>query len=181
MNDRSAGSRLLHPAPAPSFDDPLGMLLACHGRMRRQLATLTRLSRHLGEVGLDAEAQTAALAVARYFDRAAPDHHADEDLSLMPRLVARAPDMAPLAATVHATHTDLERRWRKVRPLLSSIVVRRRQALPLRLVQDLAAAYENHLAQEEAAVLPRAHELLDAEAIAALGREFAARRGQGVR
>ena len=178
MNDRSAGSRLLHPAPAPSFDDPLGMLLACHGRMRRQLATLTRLSRHLGEVGLDAEAQTAALAVVRYFDRAAPDHHADEDLSLMPRLVARAPDMAPLAATVHATHTDLERRWRKVRPLLSSIVVRRRQALPLRLVQDLAAAYEHHLAQEEAAVLPRAHELLDAEAIAAMGREFAARRGQ---
>jgi hypothetical protein len=175
MNDSSA-SRLLHPAPAPSFDDPLGMLLACHGRMRRQLGTLTRLSRHLTEVGLDADAQNAALAVVRYFDRAVPDHHADEDLSLMPRLTARAPDLMPLAVRLRATHRALDLRWRKVRPLLSSLAVRRRQALPLRLVTDLCSAYEAHLAEEEADILPRARALLGPEALAEVGREMAERR-----
>lgn len=176
MNDVPAATRLLHPAPAPSFDDPLGMLLACHGRMRRQLGTLTRLSRHLPQHGVDADARNAAMAVVRYFDRAAPDHHADEDLSLMPRVVARIPEMAPLAAVLRTTHERLELRWRKVRPLLSSIAVGRNQALPLRLVDDLCSDYESHLAQEESQVLPRAQGVLDVAVLAEIGREFAQRR-----
>jgi hemerythrin-like domain-containing protein len=178
MHDAPAASRLLHPAPAPSFDDPLGMLLACHGRMRRQLGTLSRLSRHLSQHGIDADARNAAMAVVRYFDRAAPDHHADEDLSLMPRVVTRAPEMASLASSLRSTHERLDLRWRKVRPLLSSIAVGRRQALPLRLVDELCRDYESHLAQEEAQVLPRARDLLDAAVLDEIGREFAARRAQ---
>jgi hypothetical protein len=153
------------------------MLLACYARMRRQLATLTRLSRHLPQHGIDADARNAAMAVVRYFDRAAPDHHADEDLSLMPRVIARAPDLQPLAGLLRTTHERLDLRWRKVRPLLSSIAVGRRQALPLRLVDDLCADYESHLAQEEAEVLPRARAVLDPSDLQALGRELAARRG----
>ena len=44
---------------APSFDDPLGMLRACHGRIERQLLTLGRLVRHLPEHGADADARAA--------------------------------------------------------------------------------------------------------------------------
>ena len=42
---------LLSDPAAPSFDDPLGMLSACHRRIERQLATLARLQRHLPEHG----------------------------------------------------------------------------------------------------------------------------------
>src|SRR5262245_5949983 len=37
----------LSDAGAPDFTDPLGMLVACHRRLERQLATLDRLQRHL--------------------------------------------------------------------------------------------------------------------------------------
>ena len=78
---------------APSFDDPLGMLRACHGRIERQLVTLGRLVRHLPEHGAGCRrARRGARAILRYFDTAAPNHHADEEASVFPRLLARAPD-----------------------------------------------------------------------------------------
>ena len=77
---------LLTDPTAPSFDDPLGMMAACHRRIERQLATLSRLQRHLPENGCDADARAAARGILRYFDAAAPNHHADEEESLFPRL-----------------------------------------------------------------------------------------------
>ena len=172
----STPSLALHPAPAPSFDDPLGMLLACHGRMRRQLDTLTRLSRHVTIHGADAEARAAATAILRYFDRAAENHHADEDDSLVPRLAAHAPDLADVLATIGDDHRVLAQRWRKLRPLLSSIAAGITEALPPALVREVCEGYAAHLDREEAIVIPRARECLGAEALAAMGREFAERR-----
>jgi len=166
----------LHPAPAPSFDDPLGMLLACHVRMRRQLATLTRLSQHVTTFGADAEARTAAAAILRYFDRAAVDHHADEEQSLLPRLAASAPDLAPVLATIGEEHRTLTLCWRKLRPLLSSIAAGTNEALPPMLVREMCEGYAAHIDREETLVIPRARASLDADTLAAVGREFAARR-----
>jgi hypothetical protein len=45
---------------APGFDDPLGMLVACHRRIERELITLGRLQRHLPEHGCDDAARAAA-------------------------------------------------------------------------------------------------------------------------
>jgi hemerythrin-like domain-containing protein len=172
----------LHPAPAPSFDDPLGMLLACHTRMRRQLLTLTRLPGHLAANGVDAEARAAANAILRYFDQAAPHHHADEDASVLPRVAQRAPNLARLVAAIEADHKDLVRRWRKVRPLLSGIAAGRNTGLPPALVRETCDAYLSHLDQEERRLIPVARECLDADALADIGREFAARRdAQGPR
>jgi hemerythrin-like domain-containing protein len=171
-------ANLLHPAPAPSFDDPLGMLLACHVRMRRQLATLERLQRHLPEFGADADARAAATAIMRYFDTAGPNHHADEDQSLLPRLVTHAPEAAAAAARITEDHEALARLWRKMRPLLSGIAAGRNEGLPPALVHEVCGAYIAHLEREESDVLPLARERLDATALLDIGREFAARRGQ---
>jgi pyridoxamine 5'-phosphate oxidase len=174
----AAPSNLLHPAPAPSFDDPLGMLLACHVRMRRQLATLERLQRHIPESGADSEARTAASAIIRYFDQAGANHHADEDQSLLPRLVARAPEIAALAAQIGEDHRELDRYWRKLRPLLSGIAAGRNEALPPALVREACGAYLDHLEREESQLLPVARERLSERDLVDIGSEFAARRGQ---
>ena len=70
--------------PGAGFDAPLAMLATCHERGERQCATLLRLVAHLREHGADAQAREAATAVMRYFDRASPDHHADEETDLFP-------------------------------------------------------------------------------------------------
>src|SRR4051812_31164522 len=125
-------TELLPDQNAPTFDDPLGMLAHCHRRIERQLATLGRLQRHLPENGDDAEARTAARNILKYFDNAAPNHHADEEESILPRLAAATPDAKPLIETIEREHAALVESWRKVRPLLAAISAGQGSALPPR-------------------------------------------------
>jgi hemerythrin-like domain-containing protein len=159
-----------------SFDDPLGMLLACHERIRRNLLTLGRLQRHLPEFGHDDDARAAARAILRYFDNAAPNHHADEEHSLLPRLRAAVPESAALAQRLEEEHALLGDNWRRLRPLLAAIATGQRANLSPRLVREVSALYGAHITFEEDLVIPLARESLDAAAFAEIGREMAARR-----
>lgn len=165
-------------AAAPTFDDPFGMLLACHEKMRRQLGTLARLQRHLPEHGADADARTAAAAILKYFDQAAPNHHADEDVSLLPRVLERAPQLARVVEAIGSDHRNLERHWRKVRRVLCGIAAGRNEGLSPALVRTVCEGYLAHLDREEVRLFPMARACLDAEAVADIGREFAARRNR---
>ena len=168
-------SELLNGHAAPGFDDPVGMLRACHRRMERQLGTLVRLRRHLPENHADGDARHAATAILRYFDTAAVNHHADEEDSLFPRLHASAPDTDPLLAALAGDHMKLAARWARLRPLLAAIAAGSGAHLPVKDVEEFCAAYAAHIACEEAELLPRAAALPAAE-LAAIGAEMAARR-----
>jgi hemerythrin-like domain-containing protein len=164
--------------PAPSFDDPLGMLTACHRRIERTLATLSRLQRHRPENGCDADARAAARNILKYFDTAAPNHHADEEESLFPRLRGLAPrDADAIVDDLEREHAALTTDWGKLRPLLSGIASGQRANLPPKQVADVTAAYRNHIAREEADLIPLAMECFDADTIAEVGKEMARRRG----
>ena len=65
------------PTPAASFEAPLEMLAACHGRIRTQCSTLLRVRSHLEKAGADRAARDAARGIIRYFDTAARHHHED--------------------------------------------------------------------------------------------------------
>jgi len=170
---------LLPDAGAPAFDDPLGMLEACHGRIRRQIATLGRLQRHLPEHGCDADARAAARAILRYFDLAAPNHHADEEHSVFPRVVAHSEDARGVVARLLLEHETLAGHWRHLRPLLAAIAAGERANLDARTVHDIDAAYAAHIALEEDELIPLARVVLTRDEIAAIGREMAERRGVG--
>ena len=89
--------------------------------VERQLATLARLQRHLPEHGCDKDARAAARAILQYFDSAAPNHHADEEQSIFPRLAAAVPAAAGLIAGLDADHAALAANWRRLRPMLAAI------------------------------------------------------------
>ena len=161
---------------APGFDDPIGVLRACHRRMERQLATLGRLCRHVPANHADADARTAAAAIMRYFDTAAANHHADEERTLLPRLRAARPDLAALCAEIERDHAQLGDGWRRLRPRLAAIAVGRSGYLPLREVDAFRAGYERHIGKEEADLFDAAQVALDAEILAEIGEEMAARR-----
>jgi hemerythrin-like domain-containing protein len=161
---------------APGFDDPLGVLRACHRRIEKQLATLDRLRRHLPEHHADQEAATAATAIMRYFDSAAHHHHADEEASLFPRLLAARPELAAVTARLESEHEEMAQRWARLRPLLVAIAARSSAFLPIQDVDAFGAAYTAHIALEEGELLPQAEAMLDAATLAAIGAEMAARR-----
>ena len=163
--------------PAPGYDDPLGMLAACHRRIERQLATLDRLRRHLPAHGCDADARAAAAGILRYFDTAAPHHHADEEESVFPRLVAAAPDALALVETLAREHEALAANWQRLRPVLAALTAGEAAPLTAELVDGVRAAYAAHIAIEEAELIPWAARSFDAATLATVAGEMAARRG----
>jgi hemerythrin-like domain-containing protein len=168
---------LLSGHAAPSFDDPVGMLSACHRRIEKQLATLDRLQRHLHEHGCDDDARAAARAILRYFDTAAVNHHADEEKSVFPRLVERGGGHArAIVSALEDEHRSLAAQWARLRPLLAGIAAGRRANLVPHDVVMLRETYEHHIALEESELLPMALRLLDDATIKAIGNEMAARR-----
>jgi hemerythrin-like domain-containing protein len=169
---------LFSEATAPGFDDPLGMLRACHVRIERQLATLARLQRHLPEHGCDKDARAAARGILRYFDTAAPHHHEDEETSVFPRLRNALPGRADaLIADLAREHQALAANWRHLRPLLASIAAGARANLSAKQVAAVCSAYEAHIVKEEEELIPLAARAFAASELAEIGREMAARRG----
>jgi hemerythrin-like domain-containing protein len=172
------------PAAAPGPDDPLALLSACHGRIARQCATLTRLAAHLPAQGSDAAAQTAAASVARYFDTAAAHHHEDEEADLFPALIESmaGSDAGCLHALVQglvAEHRRLADLWTPLREVLSEIATGRPAALPAAQVQAFTEAYAAHIQREEDELLPMAARLISDDALADIGQAMKARRGGG--
>ncbi|MFO1396296.1 MAG: hemerythrin domain-containing protein [Burkholderiales bacterium] len=168
---------LLHAAPAPGFDDPLGVLRACHRRIEKQLATLARLRAHLPQHGADAQAVGAATAIMRYFDTAAVHHHEDEEESLFPRLLAARPDLAAVADRLEAEHVTMAQRYAALRERLVAIAAQASTELPADVAEAFAAAYTAHIAFEEGQLFAQADAALDAATLATIGGEMAARRG----
>ncbi|MCW5605690.1 MAG: hemerythrin domain-containing protein [Burkholderiales bacterium] len=164
------------------FDHPLEMLMACHERITMQCETLARLAGHLPVHGCDAQAQQAASNVMRYFDSAGRHHHEDEELDLLPRMLAaargqNAERVALLAARIRQDHAEMARLWEILREPLENIAHGGDAMLDTDAVDRFCTAYRAHMALEEENLIPLAESLLAAVDLAALGKDMAARRG----
>ena len=171
-----------HSAPAADFDAPLAMLADCHRRVERQCATLERLGPHLAAHGADGPAREAALAVLRYFDTAAPNHHADEEDDLFPALIeamagSDAVCIREIIAALTADHRELERRWAVLRRVLATVAAGQPATLNDDAVQAFAALYARHIAREEGELLPMAKRLLGDADLDRIGAAMRRRRG----
>jgi hemerythrin-like domain-containing protein len=170
-------------APDAGFEQPFALLDACHERMRRSLDLLHRLVEHLQTVGHDADARSAAHDVWRYFELAAPAHHADEELHVLPRL-QRSGDLwlADLARRLQADHDAMRDVWAQLGPLLrevhesvSALSASSLDALHAHTGQ-FVAIHERHLRLEDNFALPAVRERMRPEELTAMGREMQQRR-----
>lgn len=166
---------LIH-EPAPGFDDPLGLLRACHDRILGHCRTLERLAEHLDRHGPDGEAREAASRVLRYFQVAAPHHHADEEADLFPFLRAHPGLPGPLRVAMDnlvAQHRQIEARWRELEKALEAVARGEGAALA---IEPFVSMNRAHIVLENAEILPTAARLLDTDQLAALGEAMRARR-----
>jgi len=166
---------------APSFDHPLEMLHACHGKIQRQLSTLQKLVTYLPAHGCDQQVQQAAQGILRYFDTAGQFHHQDEEENLFPTLLAlTVPDQAQVKALIErllAQHVVMFATWSDVRAVVAKLAEGVNTPLPEALVEKLTDSYTRHIALEEAELLPLSARLLSPQQIMALGKCMAERRG----
>ncbi|XZG70673.1 hemerythrin domain-containing protein [Chitinibacteraceae bacterium HSL-7] len=162
--------------PAPGFDDPVALLCACHDKVRHFSQLAVRIAKHVDEMGCDSDAQSAALAVMRYFDIAAPLHHADEELDLFPALAALGDARLDDAIRqISAEHEELGALWSVVRLWLERVAAGEACAPP-DVLAAFAERYATHAAREELEIFCRASEL-PSGCLNALGQRMAARRG----
>lgn len=171
-----------HAAPAGGFEVPLEMLSACRHRIERQCATLRRLVAHLATQGADADARAAAQAVLRYFDTAAPDHHADEEADLFPALIesmagSDARCIRDLTNALTRDHRAIDAAWRPLHAALQSVAAGDPEPLTAAQVDPFIALQERHLALEERELLPMAQRLLGDDALQQIGQAMRQRRG----
>lgn len=170
-----------HSAPAVGFEVPLEMLAACHGRVQHQCDTLLRLATHLQTHGADRPAQDAARAVMRYFDTAARDHHQDEEQDLFPALLVSmagsdAVCLRALTTSLCSDHRLLEQRWASVRQRLVHIAEGTASTLD-DAVPGFVRLYADHIAREDAELLPMAQRLLSDAELDRIGLAMRTRRG----
>ena len=169
-------------SPAAGPEAPLSMLADCHTRVERQCRTLERLLAHLPAHGSDRAAQEAAQAVLRYFDLAAPNHHADEEVNLFPALLeamagSDAVCIREITGQLCAEHRQMETLWARLRGPLQAVAEGQASALSNEAVQGFVTAYRAHIEREDREVLPMAGRLLGETALTRLGEAMRQRRG----
>jgi pyridoxamine 5'-phosphate oxidase len=168
-------------APAPGFDQPIAVLRHCHDRIRKQIRTMQNLLTHLPQHGADAEARQAAAAVLKYFNDAAPLHHADEEQDLLPMLqaTARDDDRTTLQAAmpqILAQHQQMDMLWHTLREQLDAIASGGAATLSASDVQAFSELYAAHMEKEETVIAPMAKRIFSVAQMAQLGDAMRSRR-----
>lgn len=167
---------------APGFDQPLAVLKHCHDRIRKQLNTLDKLLQYLPEHGCDEQAVQAAKAVLRYFKEAAPLHHEDEEIDLLPtlQLTATGEDAALLQEylpLILTQHHQMGAQWAVLEQQLLAIANGQSALLSETDVAQFKEIYFGHMQIEETKIAPMAMRIFNEAQMSKLGTAMQQRRG----
>jgi len=166
---------------APDFDQPVAVLKHCHDRIRKQLKTMELLASPAILAATPAEVRQAASAVLRYFEKAAPLHHEDEEHDLLPMLADTARDddaalLARLMPEVLDEHRQMELLWQRLQPQLAAIAAGQSTALDNADATGFGKLYLGHMEKEEGHIAPMAKRLFSTEQMQRLGNAMRTRR-----
>lgn len=161
-------------------EDLLGLLLACHERIRAFSALAMDLATRADPT--PAEVADACERLRRYFAEALPLHARDEEESLAPRLRGRSPAVDEALRRMTEEH-DAHRSalgallggWATLRERPDDEGLRRSLEDPARALRD---AFEAHLREEETLLFPHVDALSQAERDEAVRELRGRRRGR---
>ena len=171
-------------AVAHSFSDPTGLLSDCHRRIEMFLGSLGAVAEIIDRP-LTEETRRALDTSLRYFREAAPNHTADEEESLFPRLrqilhvdAQSALNLLEKLENEHRWATPLHAQVEKLgQECLTRGNLSRSKAEAFReAVASLTSMYLQHIRVEDESVFPVAAQLLSPTERAAIANEMATRR-----
>ena len=162
------------PDTLPGFDDPIGLLRACHEEMQTHCDLLAAL---LDKDTLDDEAREAARNLVRYFSQSAPLHHRDEEEDLFPRINRQSLRIAELIHNLKKEHETLDALWNRIEPELKKLPDEGFSDAFKQSAMDFSTLCREHIALENRELLPLASNSLSQQALAEIGESMAARRG----
>jgi hemerythrin-like domain-containing protein len=164
--------------PRSGGGDAIDLLLECHQRIRRFTAMAVALA-EAGDSGDAGERAAAASALVRYFGDALPLHVADEEVDLEPLLERRtaSAEVAGLMSALGRQHRHIEALVAELMPSWQALLDGGTGAAELADASaELAALLGDHLALEEAELMPRARAALSTDDLVALAAAMRSRR-----
>jgi len=162
------------PENLPGFDDPIGLLRACHEKMLHHCDLLDGL---VGRDDIDSDAREAARNITRYFTRSAAQHHRDEEEDIFPRINRLSLKTAELIHNLKKEHEILDALWIKLEPGLKRLPDDGFSDDFRQAAAEFTALYRQHIGQENRELLPLAANSLSAQVLKEVGESMARRRG----
>ena len=165
------------PESLPGFDDPLGLLRACHDRMLAHCDLLEALVARARAGELQDSAPRAAADIARYFSTSAPLHHRDEEEDLFPRINRQSLRIAELVHSLRKEHRALDALWATILPELRRIPADGFSGAFLESAARFSALCRAHVNRENRELLPLVASSVSTRELGYIGESMARRRG----
>ncbi|WP_273393656.1 hemerythrin domain-containing protein [Actinobacillus porcinus] len=168
----------IHPTSqshAPSWENPIEMLYACHGRVKNFCRQLNILPSYLEKNGLNQAVKNNVQQILNYFNLAAPLHHDDEEKDFFPALVKVAPQAKSDIDELERQHLHLHANWTALSAQLVELIQGQRDKVENALIEQFIAAYDQHIALEEP-LFEMGKQYLLPEQLVAMGKIMAERR-----
>ena len=162
------------PETLPGFDDPIGLLRACHEKMLAHCELLTVL---VAREALDDEARQAARNISRYFSNSVPLHHRDEEEDLLPHINRQSLKIAELVQTLKKEHQTLDTLWNRIAPELKKLPADGFSEAFRNAATEFSTLCRQHIEKENRELLPLISNSLSEQTLAEIGESMAARRG----
>ncbi len=169
-------SHLLNNDQAPDFEDPLGLLKACHQRILGFCELLEKMITHIMDNGIDDNVKQSAQKIHRYFSTAGKLHHMDEEQDLFPVLIGSSLKIATIIHGLKQDHIKIDNSWDKLAPLLARPASIEENPEFNQWVTEFCQANRKHIQTEEEDLLSMAQHMLSTEQLQQLGKNMKERR-----
>lgn len=162
-------------SPNAGFDEPIEMLYACHGKVRRFCRQIDQLHGYLKTNGYNNTAKNAVAQIRHYFDTAAPLHHQDEEQDFFPLLLQYAPQTQTTIDTLLKQHDPLHQCWQELSAALAELDRHPNRLPEADILSRFTQAYDRHIALEEP-LFALGKKTIPAERLGEIGAQMAMRR-----
>ncbi|RPD85708.1 hemerythrin domain-containing protein [Neisseria weixii] len=163
--------------PSVTFAQPIGMLYACHDKVRRFCSQVNMLPDYIAENGRNDVVLQATRQISQYFNVAAPLHHEDEEENFFPLLLQYAPQAQESIDELLRQHESLHANWSAVADEFARLEADADHQLDTEVLQRFTAGYDVHLGIEEP-LFEMGKTFIPKEKLTEIGEIMAARRRQ---
>ncbi|QBQ64652.1 hemerythrin domain-containing protein [Actinobacillus indolicus] len=165
----------LEPQNFVTWDEPIDMLYACHGKVKNFCRQLQLLPDYLDKNGVNQAVKNDVQQILNYFNQSAPLHHDDEEKDFFPALIKQHPEAQTEVDLLEAQHIELHRNWDELSTQLVALLHGEIQQIDRELIKRFVAGYDQHIAIEEP-LFELGREHLSQEELNSIGKIMADRR-----
>lgn len=158
-----------------TFAEPIEMLYACHGKVRRFCGQIAMLSGYIAENGCNQLVLQTIRQISRYFNVAAPLNHEDEEENFFPLLLQYAPQAREGVDELLRQHIGLYDNWAAVSAEFAKLEADNAYIPDAEAFKRFVEGYDVHLAIEEP-LFDMGKTFIPEEKLTEIGKIMAARR-----